>query len=156
MSHIILCYVLSSILFSKIQGQFITGVNPDDQLNFLDISQTLWSQSDGAPRNATSDHDSSLPPGAEQPPSQFTGKLQGEYLWPFAIDLPRKVNLSLEGKSDGRGASGSFAPPQTFNERNVRAGINYEISIRIARGRFKTDRRCAFFIPLHSMSRSYS
>ncbi|KAF8181275.1 hypothetical protein BJ912DRAFT_1062143 [Pholiota molesta] len=125
----------------NVQGQYITGVNPDDQLNFLDISQTLWSQSDGAPRNATADHDSSLPPAAEQPPSKFTGKIQGEYLWPFAINFPRKVNLSLERKSDGRDVSEPFAPPQTFTERNVRGGINYEISIRIARGRFKADRR---------------
>lgn len=138
---------LSSSLFLQVQGQFITGVNPEDQLNFIDISKTLWSQADGAPRNATADHDSSSPPTSEQTPPKFTGKLQGEFLWPFAIDLPKKVNLSLEGRSDGNGrqAAGPFAPPQTFNERTVRAGIHYEISVRIARGRFKADHRRVFF-----------
>ncbi|KAF9478874.1 hypothetical protein BDN70DRAFT_933059 [Pholiota conissans] len=143
-----------------VQGQFITGVNPEDQLNFIDITKTLWSQSDGAPKNATADHDSSSPPTDEQPSTKFNGKLQGEYLWPFAIDLPKKVNLSLDGRSDGRQASEPFAPPQTFNERTVRAGIHYEISVRIARGRFRLSTQFGYiptikpppFLPLRRLA----
>jgi hypothetical protein len=36
-----------------------------------------------------------------------------------------------------------FAPPQTFNEKRTLASINYEISVRVARGRWKADHRYA-------------
>jgi hypothetical protein len=51
------------------------GINPEEQLTFIDISLTLWTQSDRVPKNARA---------GDSPPSQgggkFTGKLKGEYI----------------------------------------------------------------------------
>ncbi|KJA16445.1 hypothetical protein HYPSUDRAFT_207041 [Hypholoma sublateritium FD-334 SS-4] len=120
----------------NVRGQFITGVNPDDQINFIDISQSLWSRANGAPRNSTATPHGTLSTKPEHT-AKFKGKLHGEYVWPFAIALPQKVDMPLIGQV----ALGSFAPPQTFSERNIYATVYYKISVRIVRGSFRSDRR---------------
>jgi hypothetical protein len=109
------------------------GINPEEQLTFIDISLTLWTQSDGVPKNARA---------GDSPPSQgggkFTGKLKGEYIWPFSIDLQKEVMLPSGVDSN---KVDPFTPPQTFNERKTLASINYEISVRVVRGRWKADHR---------------
>ncbi|KIM40545.1 hypothetical protein M413DRAFT_445989 [Hebeloma cylindrosporum] len=123
---------IHSVVIS-VQGRFMTGINPEEQLTFIEISRTLWTQSDGAPKNARAS-DISYSQGG----GKFTGKLKGEYIWPFSIDLPKEVMLP---SGIGSNKVEAFPPPQTFNERKTLASINYEIYVRVARGRWKADHR---------------
>lgn len=82
------------------------GINPEEQLTFIDISRTLWTQSDGVPKNARA---------SDSPPSQgggkFTGKFKGEYSRPYSIDLPREVMLPSD---DWFEQSGAIRPASNF------------------------------------------
>ncbi|KAF8968091.1 hypothetical protein BDZ97DRAFT_1916318 [Flammula alnicola] len=124
-----------------ILGQFITGANQGEQLTFIDISHTLWSQADGEPRNVSSndarDSSSAPPGGAASPPTKFSGKLQGDYTWSFSIDLPKQVVVAFGSRDEPQ----VFTPPQTFNERHTRASISYEVSLRLMRNKLRTDHR---------------
>ncbi|CAA7267037.1 unnamed protein product [Cyclocybe aegerita] len=42
-------------VYVQIQGQVITGANPNDQLTFIDLTHTLWGPSMGDPRGTTDD-----------------------------------------------------------------------------------------------------
>ncbi|KDR78970.1 hypothetical protein GALMADRAFT_154856 [Galerina marginata CBS 339.88] len=125
-----------------IQGQFLTGASPDQQLNFLNLTCSLWSPSSGEPRNDLAANDSSAPPinnssRAVGAATRFTGKLHGEYSWPFSIPLPKEVVLPSGKEKEQK----SFTLPQTFNERHARGSINYEMSVRISRGKLQSDYR---------------
>ncbi|PPQ92237.1 hypothetical protein CVT25_008919 [Psilocybe cyanescens] len=131
--------VIQSVVLS-IRGEYITGANPDQQLIFLELSHPLWSQADGDPRssNNVSEETSSSPRSHVASSSvRFSGKLEGEYTWPFSITLPKEVNVPC-----GKGKQlQTFTLPQTFNERHAKGSINYEMSLRINRGRFQSDHR---------------
>ena len=66
------------------------------------------------------------------PPKKFNGKLQGDYTWPFAIDLPKEVLLNRKKM---------YTLPETFNERQTRAYITYDVSVRFVRNKLRTDYR---------------
>lgn len=98
------------------------------------MTHVLWSQADGEPRNASSsDSDSSPLPNS----LKFSGKLKGEYTWPFSIDLPKQVVMA----SGHRREPQVFHPPQTFNERHTRATISYEICLKLLRNKLRIDHR---------------
>lgn len=132
----------------QVRGQVITGPNRGEQMTFIDISHTLWSQADGeqltirpnhsnapATQGGISGTDGTDGTDSSQS-SKLKGKLQGEYTWPFSIDLPRQVVLG--GKA--------FSLPQTFYERHARASITYEVSLQLARGKLRTDHRSVLAI----------
>jgi len=56
----------------------MAGINPEEQLMFIDISRGAPTASDSSP---------------PQSGGHFTGKLDGEYIWPFSIDSPKEVIL---------------------------------------------------------------
>jgi len=136
--------ILSVII--SVHGQFITGANQGEQLTFLDVSKTLWSQSEGDPRHVDPyDRDSSS--AATSTPTKFTGKLQGDYTWPFSIDLPKEVLVPFGGRNEPQ----VFTLPQTFTERHERASIRYEVSVRFIRAKLQKDHRILTqfgFIPI--------
>jgi len=132
----------------QVHGQVITGANQGEQLTFVDIQRTLWSQSDGEPQNTSSDSGDSTPvpllnPGGANssgtpPPSpKFTGKLQGDYTWHFSIELPKQVVVPFGNRNEPQ----VFRLPQTFNERHARASICYDVSLRLNRGKLRADYR---------------
>lgn len=126
----------------------MTGANPDQHRTFLELTHTLWSPSQGDPRYSIDrDGSSSSNPSSVNivnVPSLFAGKLQGEYTWPFSIDLPKEVFIT-----SGRDKKlQSFPLPQTFNERYARGSIDYELVLRISRSRLRPDYRYAFNICL--------
>ncbi|KDR70203.1 hypothetical protein GALMADRAFT_76281 [Galerina marginata CBS 339.88] len=55
--------------------------------------------------------------------------LHGEYTWPFAIDLPKEVEIADKSHSQPK----TFRLPQTFFERFIQATIRYEIIVTVAR-----------------------
>ncbi|KAF9563246.1 hypothetical protein CPC08DRAFT_686837 [Agrocybe pediades] len=148
---------IQSVIVS-VQGQVITGANQGEQLTFVDIQRTVWSQSDGEPQNTSSDSgDSSpLPPttatnitgnGNAPPSPKFTGKLQGDYTWQFSIDLPKQVVVPFGNRNEPQ----IFRLPATFNERHTRASVCYNVTLRLNRGKLRTDHRIPAqigFIPI--------
>ncbi|KAF9562006.1 hypothetical protein CPC08DRAFT_634774 [Agrocybe pediades] len=134
----------------SVQGQYLTGANPDQQFTFLDLSYTLWSQSSGKPPNSNGLHQHTLSPTgliSSSSSSKFDGKLHGDYTWPFSIPLPKDVTLPYGKNNELK----TFPLPQTFNERLAKGSINYEVYLRISRGKFQPDDRASVkfgFIPI--------
>ncbi|KIM40547.1 hypothetical protein M413DRAFT_412501 [Hebeloma cylindrosporum] len=130
----------------SVQGQFITGANEGEQLTFLHISKTLWSQSEGDPRSGNSPAGGSSSVAPSTPP-KFSGKIQGDYTWPFSIDLPKEVLVPCGNRNEPQ----VFTLPETFNERHTRASITYDVSVRFVRTKLRADHRIAAkfgFIPI--------
>ncbi|KDR78935.1 hypothetical protein GALMADRAFT_1365711 [Galerina marginata CBS 339.88] len=119
---------IQSVVVS-VTGKVIAGSDEVDQLTFVDVRSTLWSLSDGEPRNSSSDDGTSTL--AVTSPN-FSGKLQGSYTWPFSIDIPKEV-VRPSGKV--------FNPPETFNERYVRVSVCYEVSVRFTRGKLRPNHK---------------
>ena len=65
-------------------------------------------------------------------PPKFNGKVQGDYTWPFSIDLPKEVLLNRKKM---------YTLPETFNEQQTRAYITYDVSVRFVRNKLRTDYR---------------
>ncbi|KAF9533876.1 hypothetical protein CPB83DRAFT_804836 [Crepidotus variabilis] len=149
-----------------ITGQVITGLNQGEQLCFINISETLWSQSMGDPRLAASRYSpectgrkasfgqhltvspktqGDLSPSSSRSTSKtsakFAGKIPaGEYFWDFSIDLPKEVLLP----ATPGGKPQLFHPPQSFNERHTRASVIYEVLVKFGRTSiFLSDHRVA-------------
>ncbi|KIM27491.1 hypothetical protein M408DRAFT_16577 [Serendipita vermifera MAFF 305830] len=103
-----------------------------DQAPFLELSQTLWSASMGHPSTVTaaaggaSDH--------SQRTSPFTGKLSGNYSWPFSIALPGHVFIT-----DSQGHSATVPLPPTFAPKGVPSFIDYKIQVLVQKGPLKVD-----------------
>lgn len=137
-SRLLLCLFFVAQI-CQIRGEYLTGANPDQQLTFLDLSYPLWSQSEGDPRSVNASRDINITFGhvSSVPPARFSGRLLGQYTWPFSITLPKEVSVPC-----GKGKQPQmFALPQTFNERHAKGSINYEVSLRINRGKFQSDHR---------------
>ena len=134
------------VLFHSIfllNGRFLantSGAEPGDQnLKFLEVSHKLWSPSDGHPRNTFDISGGHLSPSTSRTSSgaKFSGKLQGEYTWPFSLDMPSEVSVP----SGSRGEIKVFSPPQTFNDRHAHGSIVYEVLIKVTRSKWKTHYR---------------
>ncbi|KAH9481702.1 hypothetical protein JR316_0006229 [Psilocybe cubensis] len=131
---------LQSVIVS-IRGQVIMGANRGEQMTFIEISHTLWSPATGGEQMSINSNHSNAPATQEQAPaasslnssqpSKVKGKLQGDYMWPFSIELPNQVVWG--GKT--------FSLPQTFYERHARASITYEVSLQLSRGKLRADHR---------------
>lgn len=130
----------------------ITGLNAEEQLYFINISETLWSQAMGDPRELATRYSpecsglttestqclSVTPVSQELSPlssrstqsTSFNTKIPaGEYIWDFSIDLPKEVLLPA---SPG-GKPQLYQPPQSFNERHTRASVIYEVMMKFGR-----------------------
>ncbi|KAJ7252467.1 hypothetical protein C8J57DRAFT_1077472, partial [Mycena rebaudengoi] len=71
-----------------------------------------------------------------------SGKLKGEYSWPFSIHIPA-TSASKEGKP--------FELPHTFFERTANFGIQYSVELRIMRGKLKQDDKRVCTLGVFSM-----
>ena len=102
----------------------------------MDISKTLWSQSEGDPSivNSRDEGSSSV---AHPTPPKFNGKLQGNYTWHFSIDLPKEVLIPCGNRNEPK----VFTLPETFHERHARASIVYEVSVRFIRNKLRAGHR---------------
>lgn len=108
-------------------------VNAMEKLIFVDVSSTLWSPTMGNPRILSS------ATGANPPTSTatFTGKLEGEYIWDFTLDLPKEVVMPCGFHNKPR----VFTLPQSFHERQTKVSIAYEVVVRVVRGKLRADHR---------------
>jgi hypothetical protein len=108
-----------------VKGRIITGPGAADFSTFLDHRETLWSR----------------PPNKSRTPSPTLdttpdGKLQGDYLWPISINLPSMVTLP-----NGSGGAQVYDLPHTFLERQTRASVQYDLTVRIYRTKLRSDSR---------------
>lgn len=119
----------SSISFGadivQVKGHIIIGANAGERLTFLERATTLWLQSNGPESISTAPSDR---------------KLQGDYLWPFTVSLPKEVVLPVASKNTQE----TFRLPQTFTERHASASIQYDINLRLVRGKLRPDYRYVF------------
>jgi hypothetical protein len=111
--------------------------------------ETLWSAEQGVPprnnvpNNASVSHvnsrvDSSNTSASSAGAGAKSGvKLEGEFVWNFAIELPKQVAVPHGRQKQIE----LFNLPQTFIERQARVSITYEILVRFARGKWQTDYR---------------
>ncbi|KAG6891369.1 hypothetical protein C0992_008080 [Termitomyces sp. T32_za158] len=111
----------------SVLGQIVTRVNATRHITFLNITKTLWSR------------ERDLNPYSLWDPVSRNRrqKLSGDHYWPFSISLPKKVLLFNRRKHE----TGIFRLPESFNERDVRASVQYSIHLRLTRGKFKADDR---------------
>lgn len=95
----------------------------DEELKLFEILNTMWSKD--ADALATS------------PIFSNKKKLSGTHSWPFSVTIPEKVRF--EGDKFSSSLSGEHNTPQTFNERALWAGIQYEVILRVGRGKLRND-----------------
>jgi len=105
-----------------LKGRLVTGAGSNDAQKFLERHVTLWSKSMGDPR------------APRVSDAAHSGKLQGEYVWPFSIQLPKTVSLP-----GNHGCPQEYSLPQTFLERDTRASIQYDLTVLISRNKLRTD-----------------
>ncbi|KAG6862471.1 hypothetical protein C0995_000017 [Termitomyces sp. Mi166 len=108
----------------SILGQIVTGANATKHITFLDITQTLWSKkkAENFPYNLPINRNRSQ-------------RLSGDHCWPFSITFPKEVRLP----SRRNHVPEIFRLPESFNERNIRASVQYSIHLRLTRGKFRAD-----------------
>ncbi|KAI9060021.1 hypothetical protein FKP32DRAFT_1578831, partial [Trametes sanguinea] len=102
----------------QIFGQMTSSVT--DVLNFLHVSQVLWPPTP-------------MPDPAESRTSA-SGKLVGEYSWPFSLTLPEQCELK-----SSNGSLDQYPLPASFSERLARVHIQYQIVVTVHRSRFRVD-----------------
>jgi hypothetical protein len=90
-------------------GKVVSG--PSDPLVFLQMEYVLWRRPD-------------------QGSGEATEKIRGDCDFPFSFTLPRKI--SMDGSSACR-------PPQTFTERESRVSVQYELTVKLEKGRLRSD-----------------
>lgn len=103
---------------NQIVGQITTSAT--DVYTFLTLSQQLWSveMGDPAPHRGTT----------------FSGRLIGDYQWPFSFSVPPNVEFN-----NASGNREMYRVPPSFSERLTRVHIQYQLIARIRRGRFRID-----------------
>ncbi|KAG5220730.1 Pkinase-domain-containing protein [Salix suchowensis] len=94
----------------QVTGRIITGAGSSDSYTFLNTSVPIWSK---------------VAAGA---------KLQGSSTWPFSVPLPKTVSIPTSS-----GGSKLCPLPETFMERGMMASIQYDLTLRIARGKLRAD-----------------
>ncbi len=112
------------------QGKLLTGQSSDSWV-FLEEIKVLWARGMGNPQVFSSSCN-----------EDYRGKMAGKYDWDFSLPIPAQV-ITPPGSSSSMTSQGSgpFRLPQTFLERNIRAGIQYELFVSIKRPRFHSDSR---------------
>jgi hypothetical protein len=63
--------------------------------------------------------------------------LQGEFAWPFSLDMPSEVLVPSGRRKDIT----TFSLPETFIERLARGSIAYEVLVKVTRSKWKIDYR---------------
>jgi len=105
-----------------------------ENFTFLDITHTLWSPTSGRPFTIADTKDSSSSstplPSRNDNQTLFHGPLQGEFSWPFAVDLPKTVVAALHF---GHREMGTFQLPHTFKDPFTRATIVYTVTLTLKR-----------------------
>ncbi|KAF4563317.1 hypothetical protein EYR36_003758 [Pleurotus pulmonarius] len=110
-----------------VRGKLISGstASAPPVLTFLDFSHTVW------------DRDMPHPQSLIPTYPQLDGKLSpGEYTWPFSFIFPSGATLV--------GYHASHLP-HTFLERDLNGNVQYELVLRLVRGKFKPDKK---FVPV--------
>jgi len=106
---------------ASVKGRILTGANADDSYTFLDLTHPIWSRSPTDPRVP------SLSEGAN------STKLHGHCVWPLSIPIPKVVSIPTGD------APQLFHLPETFLERHAGASIQYDLTVRISRGKLRSD-----------------
>ena len=120
----------------------------DNDTTFLDISHTVWAAHDpkdkrgilGPPGAPPSVSNHSLTHGSNARYANIAapdGKLQGDYHWTFAIDLPSAVVAPSDT------GSVSFAALQKLRDGYYASAV-YSVSVRIQREWTAPDYKCVF------------
>jgi hypothetical protein len=65
----------------------------------------------------------------------YKGKLRGEYIWPVSVEIPKTTNVFRGPRAAGQ----VYDLPQTFLEPNIRASVEYTLTIRISRSMLRSD-----------------
>ncbi|KAE9395402.1 hypothetical protein BT96DRAFT_154488 [Gymnopus androsaceus JB14] len=112
-----------------VRGRTITGANEGGMHLFLDHIVPLWSKDQGDPHAYAyrTGLDSSSPP--RSPPGR-SSKLFGTYSFPFSFYLPTAFDS---------GPWGAGALPESFHERSSGVRVQYELVLKIGRGKLRTD-----------------
>lgn len=66
--------------------------------------------------------------------SEFTGRLYGHHQWPFTFAIPPNVEIS-----NSNGPKEVYRTPPSFSERLTSVHIQYQLIVRIRRGKFRID-----------------
>ncbi|KAJ7275676.1 hypothetical protein C8J57DRAFT_1061952, partial [Mycena rebaudengoi] len=103
----------------------INGGVPAVRTLIFETKTTLWSAAEGDPQTR-----------------EKSGKLKGEYTWPFSIHIPT-TSVSKEGKP--------FELPHTFFERALNSSIQYSVELRIMRGKLRQDDKRVCTLGVFSM-----
>ncbi|KAL0955952.1 hypothetical protein HGRIS_002135 [Hohenbuehelia grisea] len=140
-----------------ITGRFISGTvaQHSESRTFLEHTHTLWTREMGDPRFAASMALNEPFPGSAKP---FNGHLvAGEYGWSFEFAFPSTVGKHTSSARPYGAATNNSATrvtsnststirlPHTFLEHHGCANIQYDLTVRIARGRLCVDSK------IHSM-----
>ena len=86
--------------------------------DFLRISETLWETSFGDPRGPSR--------------TKYTGKLKGDYSWPFSITLPREVPIEQKLAKNFKLNRIETLPP-SLHGLAWGSAINYSLTVNIKR-----------------------
>lgn len=106
----------------------MTGANEGGSQTFLDHSVFSWSKGQDDPHIYRTDLDNI----GNSSTGSKTGKLSGRYRFPFSISLPM---------ADAAGST----LPETFLERTSGVRVQYELVLKIGRGRLKADSKFVFW-----------
>ncbi|KAJ7244117.1 hypothetical protein C8J57DRAFT_1477043 [Mycena rebaudengoi] len=72
-----------------------------------------------------------------------SGKLKGEYTWPFSIHIPNDILCQKRASQ--------FELPHTFFERALNSSIQYSVELRIMRGKLRQDDKRVCTLGVFSM-----
>jgi hypothetical protein len=107
---------------ATVSGRIISGACTNDSFLFLNQTLAIWSKSVDSSRVPSPSEGASSP------------KLSGHCVWPLSIPIPRTVDLQ-----NGTGAMRSYQLPETFLERYTNVSIQYDLTVRITRGKLRSD-----------------
>ncbi|KAF8645793.1 hypothetical protein AX16_007574, partial [Volvariella volvacea WC 439] len=107
-----------------VTGQFITSAYDQGTFTFLEHTMTIWSKTSSSSARE----------------SAVTGsKLSGGYSWPFCIPFPEETTLP---HPNGKNVPAKLVhTPASILKRSIGATIQYELTLRVCRGWFKSDSR---------------
>ena len=88
---------------------------------FLEITQRLWSNAMGQPKDGSLARKLS------------NGKLSGHYAWPFAIQLPNEVAIQKDG------GPMVFPLPPSYSSKGLSSYIDYKIQVIVRRSTLRVD-----------------
>ena len=114
----------------QVTGRIVTGAGSEDVFKFLDHTSVIWNKLMGDPRSTER--------------GDYKGKLNGDYVWPVSVEIP-PTNVC----PGFRPTNEVYDLPQTFLEPNIRASVEYTLSIRISRSMLRADSVYAYFIRFH-------